>query len=205
MGSDRRVWGAAENERPGIHDVWWDDLASSFTGTPEEMLAAARAQHEQLAADRRGTAQHMRVAVGPPTWGSFAGRRAGPPSTIGSDTSYGWPIPCLWFSVRGGTMQTATGIRLTGERLIGAIPLAGEPSARGRDFRALPYLVRWPALAIDLVFWTCVWWLLITIPFALRRRARLRRGRCLACGYDRSGIADTACPECGACVPAHTA
>lgn len=200
MGSDRRVWGAAEVKLPGAHDVWWDDLSSSFTGTPEESLAAARAQHEQLAADRRGTDQHMRVAVGPPSWGSFAGGRAGPASTIGSDTAYGWPIPCLWFSVRSATLQSAQGSQLVNETLVGAIPIAGEPSARGRDFRALPYLVRWPALAMDLAFWTAAWWLLITIPLALRRRARLRRARCPSCGYDLAGIAPRTCPECGAAV-----
>lgn len=198
MGSDGRVWGAAELKLPGIQDAWWNDLSSSFTGTPEEMLAAARAQHEQLAADRRGTDQHMRIAQGPPSWGSLARGRAGPPSIIGSDTAYGWPIPCLWFSVRSaGTMQTVAGIQLLGERLIGAIPIAGEPSARGRDFRALSYLVRWPALAIDLAFWTVAWWLLITIPLALRRRARRSRGRCTSCGYDLVGMTGETCPECG--------
>lgn len=30
-----------------------------------------------------------------------------------------------------------------------------------------------------------------------RRRRRVRRGLCHACGYDRAGLDDRACPECG--------
>ncbi len=44
-------------------------------------------------------------------------------------------------------------------------------------------------------------WLFAT-PGIIRRgrvRRRLRRGRCVKCGYDRAGLAkDAACPECGA-------
>ncbi len=43
---------------------------------------------------------------------------------------------------------------------------------------------------------------LFAAPGIIRRgrvRRRLRRGRCVKCGYDRAGLAkDAACPECGA-------
>ena len=46
--------------------------------------------------------------------------------------------------------------------------------------------------------------LLLTAPLpawhfarVLRRRRRLRRGRCLRCGYDLTANATGVCPECG--------
>lgn len=41
-----------------------------------------------------------------------------------------------------------------------------------------------------LATWTCFW------PLA-RRRARRRRGLCVACGYDLRGSSSGTCPECG--------
>jgi hypothetical protein len=182
---------------PGLHDVWWSDLAGSYSGTAEEMVVQSRARHADLEAERRDTEMQMRAVSGSPRWGTHAGGRAGPANTIGSDTAYGWPVPCLWFSVRSATQNTATGIALVNEELVGAIPLGGQPSARIREFRALPLLVRWSAVAVDGAFWAFAWWVVITVPRALRRRARVRRGRCGGCGYDLAGIGEGACPECG--------
>ncbi|MBK7403635.1 MAG: hypothetical protein IPJ41_03115 [Phycisphaerales bacterium] len=105
LGTDGRAWSTAEVHLPGVVDSWWDDLADSYAGTPEEILAANRATMERLVAERRGTDQHMRLAEGPPGWGSLRGGRAGPASGLGSDTAYGLPLPCLWYSVRSGTQQ----------------------------------------------------------------------------------------------------
>ena len=42
-------------------------------------------------------------------------------------------------------------------------------------------------------------WVIVFVPPVIRRRWRMRRGHCTACGYDLRGTApDRACPECGA-------
>ncbi|HZW09905.1 MAG TPA: hypothetical protein VFF69_08370 [Phycisphaerales bacterium] len=197
LGADGRAWGSAEVVLPGVHDVWWDDLADSYAGTAEEIVEQARIRHAALQAERRGTPEEMRVADGPPRWGTHARGRAGPTNTIGSDTAYGWPLPCLWLSVRSATQQAGTAIALVDENFVGMMRLSGEPSARMRTFRALPVLPRWGAIGADVAFWGAAWWVLITLPVVLRRRARVRRGRCGACGYDLAGIGGS-CPECGA-------
>ena len=66
------------------------------------------------------------------------------------------------------------------------------------DRFALPLLPIWPGFAIN----TAVYALLLFIgwraPGVIRRAVRRRRGRCVACGYDRGGLdAGAACPECG--------
>ena len=59
----------------------------------------------------------------------------------------------------------------------------------------LPFRPLWPGFALDSAFYGGLTFLVWTGPGFLRRRARRRRGRCIACGYDLRGLA--ACPECG--------
>ena len=54
----------------------------------------------------------------------------------------------------------------------------------------------WPGSAINTAFHGALVWLVGFGPFALRRVLRVRRGRCLRCGYDLAGL--DRCPECGA-------
>jgi hypothetical protein len=67
--------------------------------------------------------------------------------------------------------------------------------------RALPLHPIWPGFLINALFYAAVLWLLIPGPFALRRFTRIRRGRCVKCGYDLRGQppepAAAGCPECG--------
>ncbi|MCP4594746.1 MAG: hypothetical protein GY842_28775 [bacterium] len=46
-------------------------------------------------------------------------------------------------------------------------------------------------LSIPLPVWLVVWY-----RAGQRRRARIRDGRCLSCGYDLTGLAEPRCPEC---------
>jgi len=66
---------------------------------------------------------------------------------------------------------------------------------------AWPTAVSLPLLALNmLVWWVPMAGLVLAAEglVALARRRRVARGRCRACGYDRSGIAQGAvCPECG--------
>jgi hypothetical protein len=57
----------------------------------------------------------------------------------------------------------------------------------------------WPGFALDTAFYGTLVFLLWSAPGVVRRRARLRRGACPACGYDlKGGSAGGTCPECGA-------
>jgi hypothetical protein len=63
---------------------------------------------------------------------------------------------------------------------------------------ALPIAAIWPGFALDTAFYGTIVFLLWSAPGVIRRRARKRRGRCPACGYDLRGSAGSPCPECGA-------
>jgi hypothetical protein len=66
------------------------------------------------------------------------------------------------------------------------------------EVQALPYGPIWPGFAINTVFYAAILWGLFAVPFALRRRLRVKRGLCPKCAYDLRGSDSTACPECGA-------
>ena len=64
----------------------------------------------------------------------------------------------------------------------------------------LPIVPLWPGFAINTIFYAAILWLLFAIPFALRRRRRIKRGLCPACAYDLRGNDSKTCPECGTAV-----
>jgi hypothetical protein len=80
--------------------------------------------------------------------------------------------------------------------------LGRSPKAEGGSFLwkdpVLPLLPLWPGFALDTAFYGTLTFLLWSAPGVLRRRSRLRRGACPACGYDLRGNAGGRCPECGA-------
>jgi hypothetical protein len=55
------------------------------------------------------------------------------------------------------------------------------------------------ALLLGCFFLGRTWqWIPIPSPAEARRHKRMRRGQCMNCGYDLTGLSDTgACPECG--------
>lgn len=58
----------------------------------------------------------------------------------------------------------------------------------------------YPAFVLDTAAFGAAWYLLLAGPHLLhlvRRRHRLRRGRCPSCGYDLLGKLPEGCPECG--------
>lgn len=66
------------------------------------------------------------------------------------------------------------------------------------DRFALPLLPIWPGFLINTIFYALLLLALVRVPRMARRALRRRRGRCVSCGYDRSGLdPSSACPECG--------
>jgi predicted RNA-binding Zn-ribbon protein involved in translation (DUF1610 family) len=77
----------------------------------------------------------------------------------------------------------------------------GIPSGRfsaSADPRILPVVPLWPGFAINTIFYASILWLLFAAPGFVRRRIRIWRGLCAACGYDLRGHTSGAgiCPEC---------
>ena len=67
-------------------------------------------------------------------------------------------------------------------------------------FRVLPLHPIWSGFAVNTLLYAAVLWLLVRAPVAVRRRVRLKRGFCPACGYDLHHGGNDACPECGRAV-----
>jgi len=91
----------------------------------------------------------------------------------------GWPTLCLRHD------ETITRLDLP-------IPYLPLPLTE----KVLPYRPIWPGFAINTIFYATILWLPFA-PFQLRRYVRVKRGRCIKCGYDLSHVEHKACPECG--------
>jgi len=55
--------------------------------------------------------------------------------------------------------------------------------------------------SVSIPYWSLIvagtsWWMMLWLPDWKRQR-RMAASRCVSCGYDLSGIAGAACPECG--------
>ena len=63
----------------------------------------------------------------------------------------------------------------------------------------LPVMPVWPGFVVNTLVFAVVAVAAVVVPGVARASVRRRRGRCIACGYDLSGL-DT-CPECGTAAP----
>ena len=61
--------------------------------------------------------------------------------------------------------------------------------------RRIPLRPMWLGFAINTVFYAVILWSLTLGPFTARRMIRLKRGRCIKCGYDLRETS-SGCPEC---------
>jgi hypothetical protein len=70
-----------------------------------------------------------------------------------------------------------------------------------RDWHFIPAKPLWPGFAINTVFYAAVLWVLFAAvirgPGFVRRRVRIWRGRCAACGYNLRATTTGVCSECG--------
>jgi hypothetical protein len=112
-------------------------------------------------------------------------------SKIFAPIQAGWPTPSLcryfWIDMPGVSRPSNLTIGL-------AAPALPRWSG-GRTSVRLPIRPLWPGFAINTVFYAGLLWLLFAAPFALRRRRRIKRGRCPACAYP-VGPSEV-CTECG--------
>ncbi len=112
----------------------------------------------------------------------------------------GWPLLCLWSETKRyndkadhrDIVPVQWGIKTDLSEWGG-----GNPHNMGP--RVLPLRPICPGFAINTVFYAAILWLLFAAPFVLRRRRRIRRGLCPACGY-RVGTSPV-CTECGKPLP----
>jgi hypothetical protein len=141
----------------------------------------------------------VQYADEPPSWGTF--RESAPPPDgfiIGSDSAFGWPLPCMWYQVMGKLAGDLTvGYSTAGSELRGGWFLNGEVDSRGRDFHAFPLRPIWSRFLVNVALYAMAWWLLLFGLPRGRRMLRRRRGACPMCAYDLKGQPDRGCPECG--------
>ena len=153
-------------------------LASHHAGFGHDLyifrLGRSKTPDERKRNEARALVHHVDLPswVERPTFGMYQETHA-----------FGWPLRCVRRRKVGAPQRdfliidrsTLTQVRVT--------PIPVRPIATG--------------LIGDTVVYGAAIFLVVTGPGAVRRRARRRRGRCPACGYDLRGRADAACPECG--------
>jgi hypothetical protein len=176
-----RAWNAVQRERFGVWVLWWAEIDAAYMLPPPVPGAAPdpsvpttpEGWVEYAREDRKSN--HPPVPPtnhdDAPSWGTFAFGGSGPAGVrMGSDHGFGWPLPAMWYRVRGmssGGVATATGV--DGGWLVSDAAML---SVRGYDFRALPLRVHWPGLAVNSTLLAALWAVLLYAPAAARRRLR---------------------------------
>ena len=103
------------------------------------------------------------------------------------ETASGWPMYALSWTLSEWIISESSG-------------------RRGRTFAAglqigpasiLPLRPLWLGFTVNTLFYAAILWTLFVAPFATRRLIRKRRGKCVRCGYDLTGMEHEVCPECG--------
>lgn len=126
-----------------------------------------------------------------PNWGPLAGRD--PREVYESmtmpigHTARGWPMLSMWCAFEQGTHGPVQGGIHLGQRQT--------PETFIVTDLVLPMRPIFSGFALNALVYAAAAWLLFALPFAWRRRRRIRRGLCGACAYPFG--ASPVCTECG--------
>ena len=144
-------------------------------------------------------------------WPGPAMRKLVLESTRAGIHSAGWPAfslrsERLWLnrlpSTAWSSLSTSTSSWQEGIRIPDWIPWCDHDRT---GIRRLPIRIIPLGFAINTVFHASCVSALFLCPRIVRNHFRLRRGCCIACGYDLRGAAHERCPECGRQLPPHGA
>lgn len=105
------------------------------------------------------------------------------PVVLHGDRACGLPVLSVWFGL--DTKRVPGTSLILSREVTGCLPY--------HDLAVLPIST---GIAINTVFYAALLWIPFA-PFQLRRYMRIKRGRCLKCGYNLRHAGYSACPECG--------
>ena len=110
------------------------------------------------------------------------------PEGVALEHTCGWPLRS--FRVRELFVTSPPAYEVWG-----SLPYSGSLAPIRGPYPGLPIRPLCLGFAINTIFDAAILWLLIPGPFVLRRSVRVKRGRCVKCGYPM-GESDV-CSECG--------
>lgn len=177
--------------------VCWKGVGSTF-------LVNAWAHYRDPAADLYGPAKSFGPSPGRlvPGWGDldaptaeFAAMVPDPRSELIVEErtllGCGWPLRAIWCESEREIMAI-NGSTVVFDR--GFVDLSLQPW-HGMIPRVLPLGIDWLPFAVNTLFYAALLWPLFCASFAMRRIVRMKRGRCVKCGYPMGESA--VCSECG--------
>jgi hypothetical protein len=133
-----------------------------------------------------------------PWWSERSFEIEGVEKNIPVQEARGWPALTLWCEYSYGSPDYSWRSRPELGGVTAPFPSLKPWTASDRFHRALPLRPISTGFAINTIFYASLIWLLLAAPFAIRRRIRIKQGRCDACGYP-IGASDN-CTECGSVV-----
>ena len=109
----------------------------------------------------------------------------------------GWPLLASCGTVWG--VQSSDGNRA--DKTVGLnVPVSHVPfSSSTASHRLVPIVPLWRGTTVNTLFYAALLWPPICGPFVLRRLIRMKRRRCVKCGYPLGG--SPVCTECGKPLP----
>jgi hypothetical protein len=155
---------------------------------PREVPADWKAPYIRV--DSNEPWSHLVYSAGVGKTERFAGMPARTIDVVLEEVQVGVPFRCLasWTLSENPPVSLVSASEVHGSMLI-------------RRGLRLPVCPLWPGFALNVGCYGLIAWGVWRLPLVMRRRGWRRRGMCVRCGYDRSGILKGAkCPECG-CVP----